>query len=147
MRAGIGTEVPLQFRVGVTRWWAGRSAVRGLAGQSVMARCCLVDRVDHGAGGIDFEDEAVAPEDGQVTDEPKPATRCLLEHPLDRALRQLGPEATSQERLEIVWRAYEEATKRRIARPPSEVERRDVLRWLRAFRVAPGQLCSRSGRC
>jgi hypothetical protein len=61
-----------------------------------------------------------------------PATGSYLpEHPLDRALRHLGPEANSRQRLEIVWRAYEEATGRCIGRPPAAADRQDVLRWLR----------------
>lgn len=73
----------------------------------------------------------IGADDRSMTERPEqPVTaRRLPEHPIDMALRHLGVEAAAQDRLEVVWRAFEAATRRQIARPPSPVERQDVLRW------------------
>lgn len=70
---------------------------------------------------------------GRVTESSdEPISQPLSkEHPLDRALRALGPRIPVDERLEVVWQTYEAATRQRLNRPPSEAQRADVLRWTR----------------
>lgn len=54
-------------------------------------------------------------------------------HPLDAALIHLGSGATSAERLEALWSAYERETGQRLDRPPSDADRQAVRSWAGAI--------------
>jgi Holliday junction resolvase RusA-like endonuclease len=60
--------------------------------------------------------------------------RYLPEHPLNAAVRALGVNASPGQRLEVLWRAYEEEHGELIGRPPADEQRRQVYDWLKAMR-------------
>ncbi len=61
--------------------------------------------------------------------------RYLPEHPLDAAIRALGPYASPAQRLEVVWRAYEQEKGVSLDRPPGGDEQEQVHGWLKTLRV------------
>jgi Holliday junction resolvase RusA-like endonuclease len=68
-------------------------------------------------------------------------------HPLDVELQALSREATVVERMELIWRSYEDATGDQIGRPPSDAERQTVHDWLKSLRSGnpPELLTKRAG--
>lgn len=60
--------------------------------------------------------------------------RYLPEHWLDTAIRAVGDDATPEQRLEVVWCAYEQETGIRLSRPPSAGQRVGIHAWLMAMR-------------
>jgi Holliday junction resolvase RusA-like endonuclease len=59
--------------------------------------------------------------------------RYLPEHPLDAAVRALGADAFPDQRLEVVWRAYEQENEIPLSRPPTVEQRARVHEWLQAM--------------
>lgn len=55
-------------------------------------------------------------------------------HPIDEALQLLGENSSPEQRLEVVWAAYESATGQGLGRPPADSDRLTVRRWLRDLR-------------
>ena len=62
-------------------------------------------------------------------------SRHLPEHPLDAAIRALGPDASPNQRLEAVWRAYEQEKGASLDRPLRADEQARVYDWLKALRA------------
>ena len=60
--------------------------------------------------------------------------RYIPEHPLDAQLRLLGPNASPEQRLEVIWRAYEHHHQVVLNRPPASTQREAVHNWLREMR-------------
>lgn len=56
------------------------------------------------------------------------------EHYLDAELRLLGEDAPPDDRLDVIWTAYERGTGKSIGRPPTGAERACVKAWLQAMR-------------
>ena len=55
---------------------------------------------------------------------------------MDRELRLLDPLADAETRLDSVWSHYENECATTISRPPTPIERRAVLDWMRQERVS-----------